>query len=56
MQVDIRGVGSTLGQEDPLEKVMATIPVFLLRESRRQRRLAGRSPQGRTELDMTEAT
>ena len=33
---------------------MATIPVFLPGESHGQRRLAGYSPWGRKELDMTE--
>ena len=45
-----------LGQEDPLEEGMATTPVFLPGESHGQRSLAGYSPQGRKELDMTEAT
>ena len=35
---------------------MATTPVFLPGESHGQRSLAGYSPQGRTELDMTEVT
>ena len=43
-----------LGQEDPLEKEMATHPVFLPRESHGHRSLVGYSPQGRKELDMTE--
>ena len=45
-----------LGQEDPLEEGMVTTPVFLPGESHGQRSLAGYSPQGRKELDMTEAT
>ena len=40
--------------EDPLEEGMATYPDFLSGESRGQRRLAGYSPRGRTELDTTE--
>ena len=44
----------SLGQEDPLEKEMATHPVFLPRESHGHRSLVGYSPQGRKELDMTE--
>ena len=35
-----------LGQEDPLEKAMATTPVFLPEESQGQRSLAGYSPWG----------
>ena len=35
----------SLGQEDPLEEGMATIPVFLPGESRGQRSLVGYSPQ-----------
>ena len=42
-----------LGQEDPLEEIMAT-PVFLPGEFHGQRSLAGYSPWGREELDMTE--
>ena len=51
---DIR-VGS-LGQptEEPLEEEMATPPVFLTGESLKQRSLAGYSPQGSKESDMTE--
>ena len=43
----------SLGQEDPLE---APTLVFLPGESHGQRSLAGYSPWGRKELDMTEAT
>ena len=43
----------SLGQEDPLEKVRATIPVFLPGESHGQRSLMGYSPLGPKELDMT---
>ena len=39
----IRDVGSTLGQEDPLEEGMET-PVFLPGESHGQRSLAGYDP------------
>ena len=48
-------VGS-LGQEDPLEKDMAIIPVFLPGESHGQRSLAGYSPWGHKQLDTSEAT
>ena len=43
-----------LGQEDPLEKGMGTIPVFFPEEFHGQRRLADYSPWGRKESDMTE--
>ena len=36
----------SLGWEDPLEKGMATTPVFLSGESHGQRNLAGHSPWG----------
>ena len=42
-----------LGQEDPLEKEMQPILVFLPGESQGQRSLAGYSPWGRKELDTT---
>ena len=45
----------TLGQEDPLEKVMATL-VFLPGEPHEQRSLVGYNPQGHKESDRTEAT
>ena len=44
----------SLGWEDPLEKRMATTPVFLHREFHGQRGLLGYSPWGPKELDMTE--
>ena len=44
-----------LGQEDPLEESMAT-PVFLPGEFHGQRSLAGYSPWGREELDMSDLT
>ena len=44
----------SLGQEDPLEKEMATIPVFWPGKSHGQRSLLGYSPWGRKELDMSE--
>ena len=44
----------SLGQEDPLEKGVATTPVFLPEESHGQRSLAGHSPWGHEESDMTE--
>ena len=43
----------SLGGEDPLEKEMATTPVFLPEESHEQRSLAGYRPRGcksRTQL------
>ena len=43
----------SLGWEDPLEKGIPT-PVFLLGKFHGQRSLAGSSPWGRKELDMTE--
>ena len=46
----------SLGQEDPLEEGMATIPVFLPGESRGQRSLVGYGPQHCQESDRTEAT
>ena len=45
----------SLDWEDPLEKGMATTPVFLPREFHGQRSLAGYSPWGCKELDMTES-
>ena len=44
----------SLGREDPLEKGMAVTPVFLSGKSHGQRSLAGYSPWGCTESDMTE--
>ena len=44
----------SLGQEHPLEKRMATTPAFLPGEFHGQRSLAGYSPQGCKESDMTE--
>ena len=44
----------SLGWEDPLEEEMATTPVFLLGKSHGWRSLAGYSPQGRKESDITE--
>ena len=44
----------SLGQEDLLEKEMATNPVFLPGESHGQRSLVGYNPRGRKELDTTE--
>ena len=46
----------SLSQEDPLDGAWKPTLVFLPGESRGQRSLAGCSPQGRTELDTTEAT
>ena len=50
-----RWVGS-LGGKDPLEEAWNSTPVFLPRESHKQRSLAGHSPRGRTESNSTEAT
>ena len=44
----------SLGQEDPLEKGMATTSVFLPGEYYGQRILVGYSPWGRKESDTTE--
>ena len=46
-------VGS-LGQEDTLRRLWPPTPVFLPGESHRRRGLAGYSPWGRKELDITE--
>ena len=43
----------SLGGEDPLEEGMATHSSVLPGESHGQRSLAGYSPQGRKEVDMT---
>ena len=43
----------SLGQEDPLEKKMATHSSFLPGELHEQRNPVGYSPQGHKELDMT---
>ena len=44
----------SLGGEDPLQKGMATHSSILVWESHGQRSLAGYSPWGRKESDMTE--
>ena len=44
----------SLGQEDPLEKGMATTPEFLPGEFHGQRSLAGYSPWSHKELDTIE--
>ena len=49
---DNRLLQDYLGQEDPLEKGVATTLVFLPEESHGQRSLAGYSPQGHEESDM----
>ena len=46
----------SLGQEDPLEKEMATTPVLLPGKSHRQRGLEGYSPWDRKESNTTEVT
>ena len=43
-----------MDREDPLEKGMVPIPVFFPEEFHGQRSLAGYSPWGRKESDMTE--
>ena len=45
----------SLGQEDALEEGMVPTSLFLPGESQGQRSLAGHSPQGCKESDMTEA-
>ena len=44
----------SLGQEDPLEKEMATTPVFVPGKSHEQRSLVGYSLWSHKELDITE--
>ena len=44
----------SLGQEDPLEEEMQPTPVFVLGKSHGQRSLAGYSPWGHKESDITE--
>ena len=46
--------GSVLGQEDTLEKEMATTPVFMPEKSHGGRSLVGYSPMGHKESDTTE--
>ena len=46
----------SLGQKDPLEKEWLSTLVFLPGESHGQRSLAGYSPQGPKESNMTEVT
>ena len=46
----------SLGQEDPLEKGMATTPVFFPGEFHGQRSLLGYSPWDRKESDTTVLT
>ena len=46
----------SLGQEDPWRKAWQPTLIFLPGESHGQRSLAGYSPQGRKESDMTEVT
>ena len=46
----------SLGQEDPLDKGMATTPVFSPGESHGQRSLVGCSPWGHKESETSEAT
>ena len=51
---DVRDTGSISGSEYPLEKEMATIPLFLPGKSHGHRSLTGYSPWGHKELDTTE--
>ena len=53
---ETKDVGQSLGREDPLEKGMATLstPVFFPGKFQGQRNLAGYSPWGCKESDMTE--
>ena len=44
----------SMGQEDPLEKAMATHSSILALDFHGQRRLVGYSPWGHKESDMTE--
>ena len=46
----------SLGQKDPLEEGMATIPIFWPGESHGHRSLEGYSPWGHRESAMTEMT
>ena len=49
-------VSLILGREVPLEKEMATTPVFLPRKHHRQRSLVGYSPRGRKNVRHDRAT
>ena len=51
---DTRERVQSLGREGPLEKGLATLPVFLPGKSHGQRSLWGYIEWGRKELDMTE--
>ena len=53
---DTRDVGSVLGQEDPLQKEMATHLVFLNGTFHGQRSVVGYRPWGCKESDMTDHT
>ena len=44
----------SLGWEEPLERAWQSTPVFLPGESYRESSLAGHSPWGRKQLDMTD--
>ena len=46
----------SLGREDPLEKEMATHSSILPRESHGQRSLAGHSPRGHKEIQLSDLT
>ena len=51
---DAGDIGLIPGWEDPWRRKWQPIPVFLPGKSHQQRSLAGYSPWGRKELDMTE--
>ena len=51
---NVGDLDSTLGWEDPLEKEMATTPVFLPGKSHGQRSLVGYSPRGCKQWDRTD--
>ena len=46
----------SLGEQDPMKEGMATHSSILFKPPHGQRGLVGYSPQGRKQLDMTEAT
>ena len=54
-RLDRHGFGPWIGKT-PWRRAWQPTLVFLPRESYAQRSLAGYSPRGRTELDITEAT
>ena len=56
MPQQVKNPPANAGDKDPLQENMATHSIFLPGESHGQRSLAGYSPWGHKELDMTEAT